>query len=166
MTFLEGILDAGGLSKSMLASLVNAGLQNGLSGAAMLSSVREAGLKIRTTDFQQLVSEVRAVRAEGGAFANQPLESLPDPASIIDWQGGRPGSFLYRVHALTREGTGDFVTIGTKTFNITSSELMTGTDVVNAAQDLIDSGQAEGNYPTEQVYGFLIGGVYRQLGNA
>ena len=168
MTFLEGLADAEGadIGQSMSASLIRQGLNEGLSGNAILSAMQEAGLGIRRQSFYQLLGEVRASSALADAWSGAPLDQIPSDDLVTDWTGGRADSYLSRVYMYVRTNVGGVLSVERRGVSIVTNELITPGDALAAAQSLYEENSESENYANEQLLGAEFGGVYHQLGAA
>jgi hypothetical protein len=172
VTFFDALSDladtTGGASvnigRNLMAPLVQQGLSEGLSGNRMLSAFQEAGLGIRRSSFQDLVSNVRDAMAAAPGIAGSPLDQLPATDNIVEWRGGKENTYLYRLNVFTRErdDMGVFQ-ITNVAWDIQTSSLITPGEAVD---NMVSQwNQNSPDYPSE-LMGATVRGVYRQTGNA
>ena len=111
------------------------GVQEGLSGARMLSTLREFGIGIRRQDFYRLWGQATSVVAEAGAEPTRPLELAPTLSEITPVAAGpraEPG-VIQTVRLVYNESvTGNLRTVY---YSTKSDEGMTRQEAVNAAID-------------------------------
>jgi hypothetical protein len=171
MTFLEalggiaGEAGAGGVNigRNMLAPLITQGLGEGLSANSMLSAVRGAGFGIRRSSFLELVGSVRDAMTASPVIAGAPLDRLPDANAIVDWRGGKAGTYLYRLNVFTRERDESGVfQITSVAWDIQTSELVTPEEAIATMTEQWNTNTED--YPLE-LLGATVRGVYRQTGH-
>jgi hypothetical protein len=164
VSFLEGISDVGSLTRSDLASLVNEGIRNGLSGNAMQAMASEAGVGIRRSDFQQLVTEVRSSIANESAIQALGANEIADESLVTQWTGGATDTYLHRVTLYVREGPPGNKEIMLHNFDILNDHIMSGAEAVASAQELFVNGQADDNYADQELLGADMRNIYHQQG--
>lgn len=165
MTFLEGITDVAGLTRSDLASLVSQGLRSGLSGNRMLSEAQSLGVGIRRADFLGLVGEVRSAIANESAIAALSMTEVADEALITRWTGGATDTYLHRVSMFVREGVPGDKSVVRHDFDILSDHVLTKAEAEQRAQDIFTNGQVDDNYADQELLGSELRNIYHQEGN-
>lgn len=151
-------------SRALLAPAISAGLDEGLSGRAMLGAIRESGAAIRDSSFYQLVGEVRASRAMTEAWSQAALDQIPGSDLIQEWHGGATDTYLNRVYMYVRTNVDGEQAIERRGVSVLTKELITPEDALAMAQDLYDENADNENYANEQFLGAEFGGVYHQVG--
>lgn len=159
-----GAADEVGPSRSLLASAVSAGLNEGMSGRAMLAALRESGTAIRDSSFYQLVGEVRSSQALTAAWSSAPLDQIPGSELIQEWHGGATDTYLNRVYMYVRTNDGGEFSVERRGVSVLTKELITPEDALGMAQDLYEENAENDNYADEQFLGAEFGGVYHQVG--
>jgi hypothetical protein len=172
MTFLETVSDLAEsgategvtLGNNLLAPIVQQGINEGLSGNAMLSAIKGAGLGIRRSSFLDLVGGVRAAALAAPDVAAMSLDQLPTAEQIVNWRGGKAGTYLYRTNVFTRErdDLGNFH-FEQKSWDIQSSSLLTPQEVNDQVTDQFNANTDD--YPAE-LLGVTLRGVYLQGGRS
>ena len=111
------------------------GVQEGMSGARVLSLFREFGIGMRTQSFYQLFGQASRVVAEAGAEPTRPLESVPGLSEIAPVAAGpraEPG-VIQTVRLIYREAvTGNLREVYHST---KSDQAVTRQEAINAAID-------------------------------
>ena len=165
MSFLEGIASPGSLTRSDLASLVNEGIGNGMSGNAMLREAQAAGIGIRRADFLQLVGEVRSSLAGQSAIQALAMDQLADESMITQWTGGAVNTYLHRVTLYVREGPPGGKEIVTHKWDILSDHVLSGRQATEAASERFINGQSDDNYSDQELLGSELRNIYHQEGS-
>jgi hypothetical protein len=151
-------------SRALLGPAISAGIDEGLSGRAMLAGIRSSGAAIRDSAFYQLVGEVRASKAMTAAWGQAPLDQIPSDELIQEWHGGATDTYLNRVYMYVRTNVDGEMAIERRGVSIMTKELISPSDALGMAQDLYDENADNENYANEQFLGSEFGGVYHQLG--
>lgn len=157
---------AAGADRSLLAPLMRQGLQEGLSGQAMLGAIRQAGAGVRTQSFYQLLGEVRASAARAEQWSGAALDQLPTHDMVQQWTGGQTDTYLNRVYMYVRTHVEGELAVERRGVSILTNELITPGDALAMAQELYADNADSDNYANETVLGAEFGGVYHQLGAA
>lgn len=116
MGLFEDLLEAatggseGTVSRNTMASVVRAGLNQGLSGNAIQAALKNTGAGIRRGDFLNLVGQVRSSLGAGQWALGVDPNTVPGPDQIEPWSGGTPNRYLTRVNVFRRVqvGPGDY----------------------------------------------------------
>lgn len=162
MSFVEGLNEIVG--REGLAPLIGAGLNEGLSGASMLSSLREVGMGIRTQSFYQLVGEIQAAQGSVERWADLAQDAIPQATDFVEWSGGAADTYLYRVKYAVRTGEGGELSVQTKVFNVQSREAISPADATDQAMQQLDDNADSDNYNNQTVLGPVGVGLYHQIG--
>ena len=165
MTFLEGIADVAGLTRSDLASLVSQGLRSGLSGNRMLSEAQSLGVGIRRADFLGLVGEVRSAIANESAISALSMTAVAEEALVTQWTGGATNTYLHRVSMFVREGVPGDKSVVRHDFDILSDHILTKAEAQQRAEDIFINGQVDDKYPDQELLGSELRNIYHQQGN-
>jgi hypothetical protein len=139
--------------------LVLKGVQEDLSGAAILRGLREAGMGLRTQTFYRWLGQAKKeVAAELGIVGLESHQRAPR-ASISAWptESGREG-YLHIVNYTTKNRLTGFTE--TKTISVASENLLTRAEAEATAEEVIRDNEAE--YPEFQTLGWSLTAV-RQL---
>lgn len=160
---VEGAIETA-VPRNLLGSAISQGLNQGLGATEMLRAYRAAGGAIRTQSWYQLVGEVREATARAGDIGGLPLDQLPAEGSIVEWSGGRAGTYLYRMNVYVRENVeGVGLNVVQQMWDIQTSELLTPEQAIANITDQF--GQTESQYATVML-GASVRGIYRQTGTA
>ena len=159
-----GGADEAQASRALLAPAISQGLSEGLSGRAMLATIRQSGAAIRDSAFYQLVGEVRASQALTSAWGQAALDQIPGSELIQEWHGGATDTYLNRVYMYVRTNVDGEQAIERRGVSVLTKELITPEDALSMAQDLYDENADNENYANEQFLGAEFGGVYHQVG--
>lgn len=112
-------------------SLMVAGAAQGMSGQAVLSELREAGLGIRRQQFYRLWGTARTMAAEAGFEPTRPMDQKPDLATIPPVATRQAEGYLQTVRLVYREDmTGQQRVVY---HNTKSENLITRQEAVDAA---------------------------------
>jgi hypothetical protein len=160
-----GAASEANLGRSQLATLVRAGIEEGVSGNAMLSALRGIGSGIRRQSFLQLVGEVRSAAARAETWAQMPLDQMPSDDMVQIWHGGAVNTFLHRVYVYYRSNEFGIMAVARKGFSILSRTMITPAQALARAQDIWESGSEGGTDVGQTLLGMEFGGVYHQLGS-
>lgn len=165
-SFFESLAEAGGadVGTPLYASAIRAGLNEGMNGSEILSSLRDAGFGIRTQSFYQLLGEVRASTALAGDWSAAPLDQLPGEGLVQEWSGGATDTYLSRIYMYVRTNVGGQLSVERRGVSILTNELITPGDALSMAQELYEENSDSENYANEQLLGAEFGGVYHQTG--
>jgi hypothetical protein len=147
--------------RSQLAPAISEGLSEGLSGASMLRTFREAGGTIRTYDFQRLVGEVNATRAASGAWIAQPLDTVPGADAFVTHTGSAYSGYEYRVPIFYREPDEGGAVPGHTVFSIRVQEPITPAQAQQMALDYFDEGSDSELYGGQEFLGFGTPGLHQ-----
>jgi hypothetical protein len=151
----------------MLPSIVGAGLQEGYSGAEMLSQLRGAGLGIRTQTFYQILGNVQLANTTGFANLGASLTELPAPGEIARWLTQNASGYLYQARFLAQTvdpDTGALIT-SWNDFSMRYSSLVSRGEALSDIVDVLNQGQAEAatgadSPPQQKVLGVEVTNIY------
>lgn len=137
------------------------GVQEGLSGAAILRSLREGGLGLRTQTFYRWLGQAKAEVASELGIVGLEAHQRPAVSDISAWPTttGREG-YLHIVNYTTKNRITGFTE--SKTISVFSGELLTRAEAEGTAEEIIRENEAE--YPEYQTLGWSQTAV-RQLTN-
>src|SRR5579863_5054445 len=162
LDILSGLTDAaaGGeveLGANLLAPIVQQGLSEGLSANRMLSAIKSAGLGIRRGSFLDLVGGVREAMQAAPQVADMSLDQLPTSEQIVNWRGGKEGTYLYRTNVFTRERDpeGNFH-FESKSWDLQTGSLLSPQEISDLVTDQFN--QNTDDYPSE-LLGVTMRGV-------
>lgn len=141
------------IGRGMMSSAIRAGLDEGMSGAAMLSDLKSIGYGIRNVDFYGLVRETKATMAAGSVWAEQAIDQIPEAAAFVEHAGAAATFYEYRVPVLYRTlGTEEHVP-SSVVFNIRSAERITNAQAIEAANNYFLEGKGNPNYERQEFLG-------------
>jgi len=154
----------------MLPSIVQAGIEGGLSGREMLRELRSVGVSVGNERFYTIMGNVSASQITAGLNLGASLTTLPTGAEVGSWLTNKASGFLYQARYLAQTvdpDTGALVT----SWNDYSSRYPGLVSRGEALQDIIDSlnaGQAEANAgadtpPQQQILGVEITNIYHMV---
>jgi len=168
MTFLEGIEGLGEegaqLGRQYLAPLLSQGVAEGMSGASMLSELRDAGQGIRTQSFYQLLGEVKGSLAKTAAWEGLSLETIPGEEVFQEWAGGAVDTYLYRVPMMYRTTEGGIMGVARKTINVLTHDPISIDEAISRATDTWSEGHEEGSDTGQEFLGAGMPTLYHQIG--
>lgn len=164
MSFLEGLAGAEGegvnIGRAQLSGLISQGISEGMSGASMLSALKDAGAGIRSQDFYGLVREVRSAQEMAGTWAEQAVDSIPDAEAFVSHTGSAYQGYEYRVPIFYRETGLDVHDVGHKVFTIRSQELLTPQDAIEQATSIWEEGRDTGTGEGQEMLGIGTVGLH------
>jgi hypothetical protein len=111
------------------AALIRTGLGLGLSPTTILTSMREAGLGMRTQNFYQLTNQLREDTPAGSSWQWGGPGTTIDPSDVRQIEGGRAGQYMVNVRSYYTAVDED-------------GELESGYTVSSILQDEVDMDQA------------------------
>lgn len=118
---------------SLRYSIMLSGAGRGLSGAAVLRELQDAGLGMRRSDFYDLYNQAKTFYATQGATAALDLDNPVPPSAITAWPSRTMTGYGYVVKIATREiGTG---TLGDRYHTIISDQLLSPGEAIQRALD-------------------------------
>lgn len=135
---------------------VSSGLREGLSGAAILRSMRSAGLGLRTQDFYRILGEAKAEFSAESVIESLEPHQYPPTSEIGTW-GAAPGNKGYmHIVNFTRL---DRVTHlpETSAVVIKSPDLLTRGEAEATAQEILEANERK--YPDKRVISFNLSAV-------
>ena len=94
-------------TRAMFPQLIGLGLEQGLSGNAMLQQIRAAGLGIRTQTFYSLLNTVNTAIAGGAQFQALDPSLVPGELDYTDWEVQRGTGYLTRMEVLVEDANGN-----------------------------------------------------------
>lgn len=147
-------------SENTLVTLVRTGLNEGMSGNAILQGMQSVGLGLRRQSFYQLVGEVRSSLGAGAWATGVDPNTIPTSENIVSWTGGTAGKYLTRVNVYVREriGEGEYE-VARRGLSFLSNEPISPAQAIQNAQDM-PTGMD--NYPSRQTLGYEYNGTYLQ----
>lgn len=143
--------------RGLIHSLVN----EGGNPTATLRMFREAGGRMRTQTWYRMWGEVTNERALGGIEEGAPLNQVPGRTETLTMTTRRAKGYMQRVQVVGRDISGNAIT---KTIDIRTPELMTRSDAIGKATDIVEgiesaTGRQTGSLPVA-VLGAFYGGTY------
>lgn len=150
-----------GYARSVLPQLVELGLENDLSGRAMLSALRAGGVSIADSTFYNVVSEVKYAQVEAAEVGGFALTGVPDASSFANWTTTNAEGFVYRFAAAfdQLDQVGNVIETIWKPFSVTTRQPIAISDAMADA-----NGVLEGANPKDynQVYrGLTLANLYQ-----
>lgn len=168
LEFLEGI-DTAAYSQTTESAIVGGairyGLENNVSGAAMLRGLQEIGLGVRRQTFYQLLRNERANIEAGRIPEDLGLTQVPQAGEIPSVSVGRAGTYLTNIRLTYRVADyGGEYHLEERTLSITSRAPISPADAMGVAQDIWS--QHAANYPNLAVYDMAYMGTVLHTGQA
>lgn len=93
-------------TRAMLPNLIGLGVEQGLSGAAMLNQMRAAGFGIRTQTFYSLLNTVNQAISQGARWQGFDPTKVPGTSDYTAWEVQRGTGYLTRMNVLVRDANG------------------------------------------------------------
>lgn len=137
-----GLTDAttGAYDRSLLPSLINLGLSEGMSGRGMLQAFRAAGWSTSDASFYNAVRDVRMGNANVTKVQGLDLAQIPGSSDFAPWTGTHRSGYLYKFNVLfnrTNEASGETEQIS-RLWNYTSRVPLALGDVISDLVDIVN----------------------------
>lgn len=148
---------------AIVGGAVRYGLENGLSGAEILSGLKSIGLGVRRQTFYQLVRNERANQEAGRRAIDADLLSVPLESDIPQVAQGRPGTYVTNMRLTYRVGdAGGEYHLEERTFSVTSRQPISPADAMSVVQNVWAEHAA--NYPNLSIFDLAYMGTVLHTG--
>lgn len=157
----EGGLESAGsylTSRSVMASLIRTGLNEGLSGADMLRGFRAAGLGVRTQTFYQLIGQVRSTQNRLQNIGQIIAGGTPEQYEIAKLGGDGTGRYIVNVRSYYKylDEEGDLIQGHRTTSILQRSGGLTVGKAISDTQTLLSQNAGTTGSLMGQTYGYEV----------
>lgn len=148
---------------AIVGGAIRYGIDNGMSGASILSGLQSLGLGVRRQTFYQLLRNENARIAAGLIPADVTLTEVPTAGQIPNLEVGRAGTYVTNIRMTYRvaDGSGDYH-LEERTISVTSRAAMAPADAMSIAQNVW--AEHASNYPNLSIFDLAYMGTTLHTG--
>lgn len=151
-----------GLTPVDPAAFIVQGLEEGLSGNAILRGLQEAGAGMNRGTFFQMVGEIRGAIGAREELQGLDYGAIPEGSSYSTWRAGAGDQYATFVTSYVRPvGSLD---IEQRYYTHITNDPHSPQDAIDAAQDFLDRGNEQGSGPSaDTTMGSVITSINRTV---